>query len=88
MVVSFAASDITDALLIIGMLILNGCVGFKEELHAKRSLDELSKKLESEIDTRRQGEIKRLNVKELVPGDVVLLVGGNGKCFSLRFISE
>ena len=61
------------------MLLVNACLGFHEEYKAKKSLDELSEQLESEIATRREGESLNLNVKELVPGDVVLLVGGTSK---------
>lgn len=53
-----------------------GCLGFREEYHAKKSLDELSNTLESEIAVRREGETKAVTTKELVPGDVCLLVGG------------
>ena len=58
------------------MLLVNATLGFHEEYKAKKSLDELSKELESEIACRRNGETLNVNVKELVPGDVVLLVGG------------
>lgn len=58
------------------MLVINACLGFHEEYKAKKSLDELSHQLESEVAVRRNGKTVQLNVKELVPGDVVLLVGG------------
>ena len=58
------------------MLLVNATLGFHEEYKAKKSLDELSKELESEIACRRNGETLNVNVKELVPGDIVLLVGG------------
>ena len=58
------------------MLFANACLGFREEYHAKKALDELSQKLESEVAIRRDGETKVVPVQELVPGDVVLLVGG------------
>ena len=45
-------------------------------MHAKHALDELSATLQSEIQVRRNGQTLSLPVSELVPGDVVLLVGG------------
>eukprot|EP00579_Thalassiosira_antarctica_P028710 CAMPEP_0202013878 /NCGR_PEP_ID=MMETSP0905-20130828/27516_1 /ASSEMBLY_ACC=CAM_ASM_000554 /TAXON_ID=420261 /ORGANISM="Thalassiosira antarctica, Strain CCMP982" /LENGTH=961 /DNA_ID=CAMNT_0048573587 /DNA_START=185 /DNA_END=3070 /DNA_ORIENTATION=+ len=75
-VISLAVQDWADFGIICGMLLVNACLGFHEEYKAKKSLDELSEQLESEIATRREGESLNLNVKELVPGDVVLLVGG------------
>jgi len=75
-IVSIAVQDYTDFGIILAMLFINACLGFHEEYKAKKSLDELSHQLESEVAVRRNGETLQLNVKELVPGDVVLLVGG------------
>lgn len=75
-IVSIAVQDYTDSGIILAMLFINACLGFHEEYKAKKSLDELSHQLESEVAVRRNGETLQLNVKELVPGDVVLLVGG------------
>ena len=75
-IVSIAVQDYTDFGIILAMLLINGVLGFHEEYKAKKSLDELSHQLESEVAVRRNGETLQLNVKELVPGDVVLLVGG------------
>eukprot|EP00571_Detonula_confervacea_P005456 CAMPEP_0172317086 /NCGR_PEP_ID=MMETSP1058-20130122/30522_1 /TAXON_ID=83371 /ORGANISM="Detonula confervacea, Strain CCMP 353" /LENGTH=960 /DNA_ID=CAMNT_0013031555 /DNA_START=203 /DNA_END=3085 /DNA_ORIENTATION=- len=74
--ISLGVGDYIDFGIILGMLFINACLGFREEYHAKKSLDELSDQLDSEIATRRNGETLVLNVKDLVPGDVVLLVGG------------
>lgn len=75
-IVSIAVQDYPDFGIIMAMLVINACLGFHEEHKAKKSLDELSHQLESEVAVRRNGETLQLNVKELVPGDVVLLVGG------------
>jgi H+-transporting ATPase len=74
--VSLGIGDYVDFGIIAAMLLVNACLGFHEEYKAKKSLDELSKELESEIACRRNGETIQVNVKELVPGDIVLLVGG------------
>jgi P-type E1-E2 ATPase len=58
------------------MLFINGCLGFREEHHAKKSLDEVSNSIDSEIATRRNGATSNLNTKDLVVGDIILLVGG------------
>lgn len=60
----------------IGIMLINALLGFREEYHAKKALDEISNSIDSEIAVRRNGETKSISVKELVPGDVVLLVGG------------
>ena len=74
--VSLGVGDYVDFGIIVAMLLVNASLGFHEEYKAKKSLDELSKELESEIACRRDGKTLNVNVKELVPGDIVLLVGG------------
>ena len=77
--ISLGLGDYPDFGIICGLLLANACLGFREEYHAKKSLDELSDQLESEIAVRREGTTTQMNVKELVPGDVVLLVGGTSE---------
>jgi H+-transporting ATPase len=84
--ISLVVQDYTDFGIICGILFVNGCIGFREEYHAKKSLDELSDSLESEITVRREGETESIPIKELVPGDVVLLVGGTIVPADIKFI--
>ena len=81
--ISLGLGDYPDFGIICGLLLANACLGFREEYHAKKSLDELSDQLESEIAVRREGTTTQMNVKELVPGDVVLLVGGTSELICL-----
>jgi len=74
--ISLAVEDVQDFVIILTILMLNACFGFYEEMHAKRALEELSATLLSEIQVRRNGSTLPLCTTELVPGDVVLLVGG------------
>jgi H+-transporting ATPase len=75
-ILAIAVEDYIDFGIIVGILLINACLGFREEYHAKKALDELSKSLDSEIGVRRNGKIATLLTKELVPGDIILLVGG------------
>lgn len=75
-IVSLAAQDYVDFGIILGILLVNATLGFREEYHAKKSLDELSGSIESEVTVRREGKTELVLASELVPGDIVLLVGG------------
>ncbi|CAB9514650.1 Plasma membrane ATPase 2 (Fragment) [Seminavis robusta] len=75
-IVSLAAQDFVDFAIILGILLINAILGFREEYHAKKSLDEVSGSLTSEIAVRRDGKTKTVVTTELVPGDICLLVGG------------
>ena len=53
------------------------CLGFYEERKSKLCVEELASSYENEIPVIRDGgAIKIISVKDLVPGDVCLLVGG------------
>ena len=68
--------DWLDFGIILLMLVCNGCLGFFEELKAAASLAELTNQMEQSISTIRDGAGAPLVTRFLVPGDVVLLVGG------------
>jgi H+-transporting ATPase len=85
-IVSLAVQDYQDFGIIVGILLVNACLGFREEYHAKKSLDELSNSLESEITVRRDGETKSILTKELVPGDICMLVGGTVVPADVKFL--
>jgi P-type E1-E2 ATPase len=52
-------------------------LGFHEEYKSKKALNELSNSLENEAVVVRDGETKSIPTKDLVPGDILYLVGGN-----------
>lgn len=60
-----------------GILLVNGLLGFREEYHARKSLEEISNAVVSEITVRRNGTTLSIPTTMLIPGDIVLLVGGN-----------
>eukprot|EP00934_Nitzschia_sp_Nitz4_P000544 Nitzschia sp. Nitz4//scaffold74_size92883//75836//78832//NITZ4_004832-RA/size92883-augustus-gene-0.8-mRNA-1//1//CDS//3329557622//544//frame0 len=74
--ISLAVEDFVDFGIIFGILLVNGLLGFREEYHAKKSLDEISNSITSEISVRRDGKTKNVPTTALVPGDIILLVGG------------
>ena len=75
-IISLAVQDYVDFAIVCAMLLVNGCLGFREEYHAKKSLDELANTIESVITVIRNGEAVELKTTELVPGDICFLVGG------------
>jgi len=75
-IVAVAVGDYADFGIILGMLLANGFLGFTEQLKAAESLAELTNKMEQKIACLRDGKAEQLNTRLLVPGDVVLLIGG------------
>ena len=75
-IIAIAVEDYIDFAIIMAILIVNGYLGFHEELKSKASLDELTNKMEQKIAVLRDGVAEHLLTRLLVPGDVILMVGG------------
>jgi magnesium-transporting ATPase (P-type) len=75
-VIAIAVEDYIDFAIIMAILIVNGYLGFHEELKAKASLDELTNKMEQKIAVLRDGTAENMLTRLLIPGDVILMVGG------------
>lgn len=75
-ILSGAMGDLTDAVVILLIVFLNGGMGLFQEFRAEKAVEAL-KKLEANFcDVWREGHVTRVNAKELVPGDVVILSAG------------
>ena len=73
-----------DTVVILGVVILNVLIGFWQEGKSEAALEALKKMMVSECNVLRDGEQKIIAARELVPGDVVLLSGGDGVPADLR----
>lgn len=65
-----------DAVVIWAVVSLNIAVGFFQENKASNILNELTKVLESRAFVLREGNIKQILQKELIPGDIIILKPG------------
>lgn len=75
-----------DAGVILGVVILNAIIGFFQESKALNALAALSSALVTESVVLRAGEKQRLEARELVPGDIVLLQYGDKVPADLRLL--
>lgn len=80
----FAASFIAvflgeyaDAALIFAFLLINSALGFFQEFRAERSLEILNRFVERTARVRRGGREQIVPVREIVPGDIVILEAGD-----------
>ncbi|MCK4387472.1 MAG: HAD-IC family P-type ATPase, partial [Dehalococcoidia bacterium] len=86
-VVCFFLGEFMDMWVIIGVVLATVIIGFIQEGKAEASLEALKKMLVSECSVLRDGEKKVIPARELVPGDVVLLEGGDRVPADLRLFS-
>ena len=73
-----------DAAIILGVVILNGLLGFIQEGRAEKALNSIRNMLSAEARTIRGGETRMIPADQLVPGDLVLLESGDKVPADLR----
>ena len=73
-----------DASVIFGIVVVNAVVGFIQEDKAEKAIEALSRLVLTEATVRRDGELRRIPSRGLVPGDVVLLQSGDRVAADLR----
>lgn len=74
---SLVFKEYFDALLITFVVIVNVLMGFFQEYNAKKTLTALRKILKPKTIVIRDGQRKEAEVKELVPGDLIVLGSGD-----------
>jgi magnesium-transporting ATPase (P-type) len=77
-----------DAGVIFGVVLLNSIIGFIQEGKALSALDALSRALTTETTVLRAGGKQRIDARELVPGDIVLLASGDKVPADLRLLQS
>ncbi|WP_067922073.1 calcium-translocating P-type ATPase, SERCA-type [Alicyclobacillus shizuokensis] len=75
--ISGLLGEYTDAITIIAIIILNGVLGFVQEVRAEKSLAALKALTAPNARVRRDGEVVLVPARDLVPGDIVILEGGD-----------
>ncbi|MFW6180531.1 MAG: HAD-IC family P-type ATPase [Spirochaetota bacterium] len=83
---SFAFSQWVDGTAIAVAMLINAVIGFVTELQAVRSMEALQKMSRMTVRVRRDAKQQVLPAEELVPGDLVLLEGGDMVPADIRLI--
>jgi Mg2+-importing ATPase len=86
-VLSYFLSDHVDAVIIMGIVVISGALGFWQEYGANRAVEKLLALVRTTMSVLRDGALRDVPILEVVPGDVVALAaGGNipGDCLLLE----
>lgn len=83
---SLFLGEITDAVTIGAIVLLNAVLGFIQEHRAEQSLNALKKLSAPMSRVLREGEWNHLSAEELVPGDLVRVEGGDRIPADIRWI--
>ena len=77
---------ITDTIIILIVVLVNAIIGVSQEAKAEKSLEALQQLTDHASKVIRNGEIRVVPAKELVPGDIVVLDTGDYIPADLRII--
>lgn len=85
--VALLLQDWVDAGAIFAVTLINATIGFIQESKAENAIAALVKSVTTEATAIRDGQKIRLNARELLPGDLVLLASGDKVPADLRLVS-
>ncbi len=84
--ISFMLKEISDAMIISIVVIVNAAVGVIQEGKAQKALESLQRLTSPKASVRRQGMRKEIPAGELVKGDIVILEAGMQVPADLRLV--
>ncbi len=83
---SFLFGDLVEGFAVVVVILINAAIGFVTELRAVRSMEALQELSRVDATVRRDGTAQEIAAEELVPGDVVILQGGDVVTADARLI--
>lgn len=75
--VSAAIGETSDLIAISVVILINAAIGFITEYKARHSMDAIRRLGRTRSQVIREGQQRTIDSRELVPGDIVALTGGN-----------
>lgn len=85
-VISIFLHEVTDAIVILIIVVLNALLGFTQEYRAERAMAALKKMAAPRVKVHRDGHLIEISSRELVPGDVIQLDAGDAVPADCRLI--
>ncbi len=84
--VSLAFGEVVEGIAIGVVIVINTVIGFFTELRAVRSMEALQELSRVDAKVRRDGETVQVAAQQVVPGDIVLVEGGDVVTADLRLL--
>lgn len=74
---SFFVGSFIDMYVVLVVILINAVIGFFQEYRAEKSIAALKRMVVSYAKVFREGELRKIPAKEIVPGDVIYLEEGD-----------
>jgi len=87
-IISILTQHYLDAWVILGVLLANAAIGFIQETRAERAMEALMQMAAQKAKVRRNGIVKQIPAREVVPGDILLLEIGDKVSAGARLIES
>ncbi len=87
-IISMLIGEWTDFLVINSIIVINGMIGFWQELKAETSIAALKKLTESRNKVMRDGTLSLISSSELVPGDYLIFHEGEIVTTDIRLVES
>ncbi len=78
----------TEAAAITAIVVLFAVLGFVQEYRAERALTALKQLAVPTVRVRRQGAVREISARDLVPGDIIILEAGNAVPADARLLES
>ncbi|RZM78717.1 cation-translocating P-type ATPase [Leptolyngbya iicbica] len=85
-VLAFAFQEWIEGIAVVMAIALNAIIGFTTELRAVKSMESLQALSKAQAKVRREGQVRQIDADQLVPGDIVVLEGGDVVPADIRLI--
>jgi len=86
--ISWLVGDSEDAIVIFAIVVLNGAIGFAQEIRAERAVAALKQLAALTAEVVRAGRRVTLAAAEIVPGDLVMVEAGAAVPADLRLVES
>ena len=87
-IISISLKEISDAIIIIAVVLLNGIIGTVQESKAEKALEALKKMSSPSCVVKRDGHLVEIKAEDLVVGDIVEIEAGRTIPADLRIIES
>lgn len=87
-IIAHGLEGVTDAIIILAVVIINAVVGVVQESKAEKALEALQQMTTPKSAVRRNGEVVEINSEDLVPGDIIIIDAGRFIPADIRLIES